>query len=222
MVYFAASDNREVKASKIQAVLCDFLGTEKIMGSSILDLGCGSGHIAEFFSHANEVIAADVVDQITVARKRQLQFRKIDAVSLPFEDGSFDIVIYNHVISCVADQYGQLKEIYRVLKKTGICYFASSNRYFPVEGFTKLPLLHYLPNRMFRRLYKIIRKTDLDLFPVGYYKLIDLIVKAGFSYHEYTADIMRNPGKYHSEYALPFNLAIPKCISPTAVMILKK
>ena len=156
MKYFAVSDNRQQKADKIEAVLRDYLG-EDIKGRRILDLGCGSGHIAEYFSHTNEVIAADVVEQMTIGRKDSLQFIKLDSASLPFEDSCFDIVIFNHVIFCLPDQYGQLKEIYRILKKEGLCYLASANRYFPIEGFTKLPLIHYLPNRLFRSLYKIIR-----------------------------------------------------------------
>lgn len=221
MKYFAVSDNRQQKADKIEAVLRDYLGKD-IKGRRILDLGCGSGHIAEYFSHTNEVAAADVVEQMTIGRKDSLRFIKLDSASLPFEDNCFDIVIFNHVIFCLPDQSGQLKEIYRILKKEGICYLASANRYFPIEGFTKLPLIHYLPNRLFRSLYKIIRKTDIDLFPVGYHKLIDLIKDAGFTYREYTGEILKNPAKYHSEYAVPFSIPVPQCISPTSIFVLRK
>lgn len=221
MKYFAVSHNREIKAKKIEAVLCDFLDEEKIAKKRILDLGCGSGHIAEYFSHANDVTAADVVDQATI-KKDTITFKKINTVLLPFEDDYFDIVIYNHIICCVADQHGQLKEIRRVLKKNGICYFATVNRNFPVEGITKLPLLHYLPNRIFRGIYKRLRKTDEDLFLLGYHKTIKLIESVGFSYREYTAEIIKNPTKYYSEYRIPLNLPVPTCLSPTVVFILRK
>jgi len=221
MKYFAVSHDREIKAKKIEAVLCDFLGEEKIAKKRILDLGCGSGHIAEYFSPANDVTAADVVDQATI-KKDTISFKKIDTEVLPFGDDYFDIVIYNHIICCVADQCGPLKEIHRVLKKNGICYFASANRNFPIEGFTKIPLLHYLPGSIFRRLYKRIRKTDDDLFLLGYHKAIKLIKSAGFSYREYTAEIIRNPVKYHSEYKAPFTIPVPACLSPTIVFILRK
>jgi ubiquinone/menaquinone biosynthesis C-methylase UbiE len=222
MRYFAESGGREAKARKIEAVLCDYLSEKKIATKKILDLGCGSGHIAEYFSRANEVIAADVVNQLTVERKNAFTFTLLDKSVLTFEDDYFDIVILNHVFYCFADHAGQLKEIYRVLKKNGVCYFASANRYFPVEGFTKLPLIHYLPGFLFRILYKKIRKTDDDLFPTGYHRMINLAGKAGFTIREYTAEIIHNPAKYYSEYDMPFNLPVPVCISPTIVLILRK
>ena len=222
MRYFAESGGRESKAKKIEAVLCDFLSEKKIEKKRILDLGCGSGHIAEYFSRANEVIAADVVDQITVEQRDAFTFKMLDKGLLPFEDDYLDIVILNHVFYCLADQAGQLNEIYRVLKKNGVCYFASANRYFPIEGFTRLPLIHYLPGFLFRILYKKIRQTDDDLFPVGYHKMIDLVGKSGFAIQEYTTEIINHPAKYRSEYASPFNLPVPGCISPTIVLMLRK
>ena len=222
MRYFAESGGRELKAKKIEAVLCDFLSEKKIEAKRMLDLGCGSGHIAEYFSRANEVIAADVVDQITVGHREAFTFKVLDKGLLPFENNYFDIVILNHVFYCLADQAGQLKEIYRVLKTNGVCYFASANRYFPFEGFSRLPLIHYLPGFLFRFLYRKIRKTGDDLFPVGYHMMIDLAKKAGFETREYTAEIIKNPASYHSEYAAPFGLPVPVCLSPTIVLVLKK
>ncbi len=222
MRYFAVSDNRTVKARKIEAVLCDALASEGIRDRRILDLGCGSGHIAEYFSRANEVVAADVIRQMRVPESGSLKFRRVDAAELPFEDGCFDIVLYNHVFFCSGDQAGQLKEIYRVLKEDGVCYFASANRYFPIEGFTRLPLLHYLPHRLFQRLSRRIRKTDEALFPAGYHRMLGLIGEAGFALREYTGEIIRHPQSYQSEYSFPFLRLVPNCLSPTVVFVLRK
>jgi SAM-dependent methyltransferase len=222
MKYFAISEKRDVKAKMIDAVLCDFLGVPAIEGKKILDLGCGSGHIAANFSRANEVTAADVLDQLTTPERNSFHFKLIDSAFLPFEDDAFDIVIYNHVFYCAVDKPGQLKEIRRVLSGNGICYFASVNRYFPIEGFTNLPLIHYLPGSLYRSIYKIIRKTDDDLFPVGYHGIIRLIEQAGFHYREYTSEIIHDTIKYHSEHGMPFHFPLPKWISPTVILILIK
>lgn len=222
MRYFAISEKRELKAKMIEAVLCDYLGAPVIEGKKILDLGCGSGRIAGYFSPGNEVVAADVVDQLTTPEKSSFRFQLIESATLPFEEGSFDIVLYNHVFYCTADKPGHLKEIRRVLGGNGICYFASVNRYFPMEGFTNLPLIHYLPGSLFRYCYKKIRKTDDDLFPVGYRNIIRLIEEAGFQYREYTGEILLDPEKYHSERRMPLRLPLPKWMMPTVILILGK
>lgn len=222
MKYFAVSENRERKAKKIEAVLCDFLGVAAVSGNKVLDLGCGSGHIAAYFSRSNDIVAADVVDQLSVATSPTLRFRTIDPAALPFGDDSFDIVIVNHVLFCMRDPISQLREVRRVMRGQGICYLATANRNFPVEGFTKLPLLHYLPAKVFQKMYKRLGRPDEDLFPVGYHRAIRLINAAGFKYRSYTSDIIRHPGKYHSEYTVPFGILLPECLSPTMVFILTK
>lgn len=222
MKHFAVSEGRESKAKKIEAVLGDFLGVENIQGKKILDLGCGSGHIAGYFSHANAVVAADVVDQLTTPEKSSFPFKLIGSASLPFEEETFDIVIYNHVFYCTPDQPAQLREIQRVLGRNGICYFASVNRYFPIDGVTRLPLIHYLPGSLFRYIYKRIGKNDDDLFPVGYRKMIRLIEHAGFTYREYTRKIIHDPAKYHIKHGVPSYLPLPGWISPTVIFILIK
>jgi SAM-dependent methyltransferase len=115
---------------------------------------------------------------------------------------------------------GQMSEIRRVLKKAGLCYFSTANRNFPIEGFTKIPLLHYLPRVIFGPLYKMIRKTDIELYLLGYRGMIKLIETAGFSYSEYTLDIMKKPAKYNSEYTILSHIPLPAFLSPTNVFIL--
>jgi SAM-dependent methyltransferase len=222
MDYFAVSDNREVKARKIDAVIADYSRTEGVWGKRILDLGCGSGHIARFFSRSNDVVTADVVDQRTIEDRQSLPFTKLEGPVLPFEAGSFDIVLLNHVIYCMPDPLAELKEVHRVLKQDGICYLASANRYFPVEGFTKLLFLHYLPHRLFQRFYKRVFRTGADLFPLGYHAIVDRIRTAGFQYREYTVEIAKHAGKYHGEFSVPSWLPVPACLSPTVIFILRK
>jgi ubiquinone/menaquinone biosynthesis C-methylase UbiE len=50
---------------------------------------------------------------------RTFQFKEIDAQSIPFEDGSFDAVIANHMLYHVPDRPKALGEIHRVLKSGG-------------------------------------------------------------------------------------------------------
>jgi len=70
----------------------------------------------------------------------------------PFRDKEFDICWCNAVIEHVGNRDKQekfLKEIYRVSKTA---FITTPNRYFPLEVHTKIPLLHYLPKKVFDKL----------------------------------------------------------------------
>jgi ubiquinone/menaquinone biosynthesis C-methylase UbiE len=191
MTPFYISQDRESKAIQMESILKDYLKIDKIIQKRILDLGCGSGLIAGYFADSNQVVAADVQDWRSASMQTSFQFVALHGDRLPFENEAFDLVIYNHVINYTPAPLGQLREIHRVLKKNGACYFASANRNFPIEGSTKLPLLHYLPASIFRPIYKWFWKTQQDLYLLGHREMIQLIQDAGFQYKEYTAQIIR-------------------------------
>lgn len=98
----------------------------------ILDVGCGPGTItadlAELVPHGRVVGIDMVASVLTQARTLvddrglpNVEFRQVDANSLPFADGSFDIVFCHQVLQHVKDPVRLLKEMKRVAKKgTGL------------------------------------------------------------------------------------------------------
>ena len=80
-------------------------------------------------------------------------FRQADGRALPFADDSFDYAhssaVLEHVGSA-AQQAQFLRELWRVARK-GV-FVTTPNRWFPVEFHTVLPLIHWLPVRLHRRL----------------------------------------------------------------------
>ena len=135
------------KAEKIAAILAA-AGRPLNPTDDVLDLGCGSGEIAEYLSAACRMSCADAVDQRT--HGLNLPFHTADAM-LPFADASFDVVVSNHVIEHTPDPFAHLREIRRILKPGGVAYLATPNRLWPWEAHARLPLLHYLPWRLFSR-----------------------------------------------------------------------
>jgi ubiquinone/menaquinone biosynthesis C-methylase UbiE len=112
----------------------------------LLEIGTGSGGIAHYFAtHKSircDVAAVDVVDQRLLRDK--FKFVLIEDTALPFANGSFDVVISNHVIEHVGNrdaQYHHLSEIHRVLKMDGVGYLAVPNRWMLVEPHYKLIFL---------------------------------------------------------------------------------
>jgi uncharacterized protein YbaR (Trm112 family)/SAM-dependent methyltransferase len=79
-----------------------------------------------------------------------------DAHDLPFADRSFDAVIIQAVLNCVADPYRCVDEAHRVLKDDGLIYTETSFLQPVLDGrydFTRFTHLGYL--RLFRRYERI-------------------------------------------------------------------
>src|SRR5947208_15220808 len=76
---------------------------------------------------------------------------------MPFPDKHFDIVFSNAVVERAGnseDQAAFISEACRVGRRV---FITTPNRWFPVEHHTAVPLLHYLPKRMYR---VILRNTS--------------------------------------------------------------
>jgi hypothetical protein len=81
------------------------------------------------------------------------QARQSKIGALPFADGEFDWVLCDTVIEHVGPlerQYLLLKELNRVARR-GI-FVTTVNRWHPLEFYTGLPLIHWLPDAWWRRM----------------------------------------------------------------------
>ena len=124
--------DRHRKALMIDAILHDYLA-QPVRDFDLLDIGSGNGDISEFFAEKNRVASVDVVDQRRAPGKAR--FSLVDSELLPYDAGSFDIVLSHHVIEHVPDQALHLAEIRRVLRADGVAYLATPNRASPImEG----------------------------------------------------------------------------------------
>ncbi|WP_062259979.1 class I SAM-dependent methyltransferase [Endozoicomonas arenosclerae] len=99
-------------------------------GTKVLDIGCGIGgasrHLASEFGCFVQGI--DLTEEYcSVARsltaltdlEKQISYFHGDALDLPFEDNSFDVVWTQHASMNISDKGQMLKEAYRVLKPGG-------------------------------------------------------------------------------------------------------
>ena len=97
--------------------------------SNVLDLGCGTGEItarlAEWFPQASFVGVDLEEPHLVRARARcsalgsRVRFEVADALALPYDDGTFDLVVCRHVLQAVPDAARVLAEIRRVLRPGG-------------------------------------------------------------------------------------------------------
>ena len=82
-----------------------------------------------------------------------------DACALPFADGEFDIVFSNAVIEHVGDRERQRQLVSEAIRVGRRVFITTPNRRFPVEVHTRLPLVHWLPDRLAHRVYRAVGKS---------------------------------------------------------------
>lgn len=90
-----------------------------------------------------------------------ITFVKTEPYRTPFADKQFDAVFCSAVVEHTGSREQQrafIREYCRVGKKF---FFTTPNRWFPVEGHSALPLIHWLPPQCFRRVLKILGKEAL-------------------------------------------------------------
>jgi len=81
-----------------------------------------------------------------------------NALELPFEDGSFDVVFSNAVIEHVGGEEEQRRFVAEALRVARRAFITTPNRWFPIEVHTRLPLVHWLPEPASHRAYDLARK----------------------------------------------------------------
>ncbi|MGI8886914.1 MAG: class I SAM-dependent methyltransferase [Gaiellaceae bacterium] len=89
------------------------------------------------------------------ARYPHIPYVQGDACALPFADGEFDIVFSNAVIEHVGGRGRQQLFVSEALRVGRRVFLTTPNRGFPVEVHTRLPIVHWLPDRLAHRVYDV-------------------------------------------------------------------
>ena len=66
-----------------------------------------------------------------------------DGRRLPFADGEFDIAVSNAVVEHVGDADDQRAFVHELCRVGQQVFVSTPNRWFPIEGHTLLPFVHY-------------------------------------------------------------------------------
>jgi len=109
-------------------------------GDAILDCGCGEGFYTMIISelHDAQITAFDFDTELLkkarnlINNKKNIRFVDGDiAEGLPFEDESFDKIVFSEVLEHLDDDKKALKEIYRVQKFGGVTGLTVPNKHYP-------------------------------------------------------------------------------------------
>lgn len=198
--------SRERKAKTIIAVLSDSFGTD-LRSFSILDVGCSTGIMANYFSdYFGEVVGIDIDEPaVQYARgnfiKDNIKFNIGDAMDIRHSNNNFDVVICAHVYEHVPDASRLMAEIHRVLKPGGVCYFSAGNRLTVKEPHYNLPFLSIMPRFFAHRYMRISGKGNFYYEKhLSYWGLKRLI--RNFEQIDYTKRIIENPELFYADYMI--------------------
>jgi ubiquinone/menaquinone biosynthesis C-methylase UbiE len=130
MTSVPASENGELRY-RLRCI--DKLGFLFAGDESLLDSGCGNGGVARLLRRCvREVHAVDMEPSEAWSDEEGLTFQVGNAESLPFENGSFDIVHSKDSLHHMESPERALEEYRRVLKPGGAALIIEANRYNPI------------------------------------------------------------------------------------------
>jgi ubiquinone/menaquinone biosynthesis C-methylase UbiE len=101
----------------------------------VLDVSTGAGHTALAFApHVARVIACDLTPEMldaarALAKERgimNIEFKPADALALPFDDNTFDLVTNRLALHHYSDARKAVEEMARVCKRGGIVALADN------------------------------------------------------------------------------------------------
>jgi ubiquinone/menaquinone biosynthesis C-methylase UbiE len=105
-------------------VLVDAAGVQP--GQAVLDVACGTGVVAREASKrlggAGSVVGLDLNEAMLIVARRirpDIEWRQGDAMALPFEPATFDVVLCQAALMFVPDPEQAIREMARVVKSTG-------------------------------------------------------------------------------------------------------
>lgn len=198
---------RRTKARKIVRVLHHFLGVESLQGRAVLDIGCSSGYL----SHELALDGADTtgldIDEPGLAAARErfgdvVTFVLGSGDAIPADDGSYDVVVLNHIYEHVVDADAVVAEIRRVLRPDGVAYLGLGNKYMLMEPHYRLPLLSWLPQRLADAYVRRTGKADVYYEQHRSRSGLRRMLR-GFHVYDYTLPVVRHPEVFGSGDQVP-------------------
>jgi GT2 family glycosyltransferase/SAM-dependent methyltransferase len=132
-------------------------------GKRVLDLGCGAGYGTFLLSeNATQAVGVEInADAVHAAKNRyqreNLKYVTGNCFDLPFENGSFDLVVANEIIEHVENQRALIAEAKRVLVDGGLFVVSTPNK--PVYNRYKEPNCFHVSELEIAEFERLLREN---------------------------------------------------------------
>jgi SAM-dependent methyltransferase len=149
---------------QLEAIVRGYLTPE----SHILDLGCGRGGVVELFWREVRLAAGLDPDSPSLSGHRSAGMPVVRGVgeSIPFADGSFDLVVSVWVLEHLVRPAAAFAEVQRVLRPGGHFVFLTPNLRNPLMIVNRIG--RTLPALQRRLVPRVYGRDEADTFPVRY------------------------------------------------------
>ena len=114
---------------EVATKLCDFVKSEIKSSDEILDLGCGTGFIAENLDNLERLTQLDSSKEMCEIASKKAKTIQADLNNLNLRDQSYDIVLSSFTLHWVENLNNLLSDIKNLLTKNGLLAFS-----IPVKG----------------------------------------------------------------------------------------
>jgi SAM-dependent methyltransferase len=116
----------------------------------------GSNFFEKWYPYKNNIVCAGTEDASYLEKEYMgICFYLIEPYKpLPFPDRNFDIAFSSATVEHTGNREQQSFFISELLRVSKRFYITTPNRWFPIDFHSRLPFVHYLPARLFRRILK--------------------------------------------------------------------
>lgn len=162
-----------------------------VPGRRLLDLGATpdttlpqSNFLERWYPHRADITVASIEDCSHLERVfAGIRFVRVRANEpLPFEDRHFDVGFCGAVLEHVGAESNQVFVLAELARTCRNVFLTTPDRTFPIELHTFLPVLHWLPKRLHRRLLRLLGKSfwadEANLNLLTYRRLRELTKRA--------------------------------------------
>ena len=150
----------------------------------VLDVGCSVGTFSFALSpHMKQISGIDINNNDISKANEKIE--KTGIKNVKFKAGSifdidrnhkYDIIIASDVIEHLSQQKKLIKICLDLLKKKGVLFINTPNKWFPIEAHKKLPFLSYLPKKWANKYSKLFGRGEyLEYYLLSYSDFIGLL-----------------------------------------------